>query len=93
MANTIGTSFAQDAPGGAFDAPAFHAAAVTPSNTTDLATVARFLYIGTSGDVTLDTPSETSILFKNVPNATFLRVVTARVRVSGTSATNIVALW
>lgn len=76
------------------DAPAMHAAAVTPNDSTDLTTASRSLYIGVAGDVTLDTVGgETSVLFKAVPAGTVLPVRASRVRSTGTTATNITAMW
>ena len=76
------------------DYPASHAAAVTPSNTTDLTYVARGLYIGVAGNVTLDTQGgESSVLFTGLLAGTILPVLTTRVRSTGTTATSIVALW
>jgi hypothetical protein len=75
------------------DSPGLHALAVTPSDSTDLTTNSRALWIGVAGDVTLDTAGgETTILFKNVPIG-WLQVRTARVRSTGTTATNIVAVY
>ena len=76
------------------DSPAVHAVAVTPSNSTDLSTSARSLYVGTGGDVVLDTVgAETSVTFANVAAGTVLPVRVARVRATGTTASNIVALY
>lgn len=71
---------------------AFDAFAVAPSNSNDLATVARALYVGNTGDITLDTPESTSILFSNVQAGSILPVMVKRVRATGTTATGIVAL-
>lgn len=74
--------------------PAKHAAAVTPSDTTDLTTAARSLYIGGAGNVTLDTVGgETSVLFAGLTAGSVLPVRAQRVRATGTTATNLVALW
>ena len=76
------------------DAPAEHAAAVTPNDSTDLTTSARALYVGTAGNVVLDTVGgETSITFSNVAAGSWLEVRAARVRATGTTASNIVAVW
>lgn len=72
--------------------PAFDAFAVTPSNSADLAIVARALYVGNTGDITLDTPNSASLLFSNVQAGSILPVNTKRVRSTGTTATGIVAL-
>ena len=74
--------------------PAAHAQAVTPNDGGDLPTAARFLYVGVAGDVTLDTVGgETAVLFKAVPARTQLQVRAQRVRATGTTATQIVAMW
>ena len=75
------------------ESPAAHAAAVSPSDSTDLTNAARALWIGGTGDVVLDTVGgETSITFKAVPVG-WLQVRSQRVRSTGTTATNIVAVW
>lgn len=67
-------------------------AAVTPSDSADLPLgQCLALYIGVSGDVSLDAPSGTAVLFKAVPVGV-LNVAATRVRATGTTATNIVAL-
>lgn len=69
-----------------------HAAAVTPNDSADLTVgQALSLYIGVSGDVALDTPTATNVLFKAVPVGV-LNVAATRVRATGTTATSIVAL-
>lgn len=74
--------------------PAQGAKPVVPSDTVDLTPgAARCLYIGTSGDLTVDTvQSDVAVLHKNVPVGWFpLSVV--RVRATGTTASNIVAWY
>lgn len=74
--------------------PGEHAAAVTPNDSTDLTTACRGLYIGGAGDVTLDTVGgETTVVFNSLVAGTILPVRAVRVRATGTTATNIVALW
>jgi hypothetical protein len=70
-----------------------NAAAVTPHNTNDLANTASALWIGTTGNVTVDleTTGE-NITFNAVPVGLF-KVRVTRVYAAGTSASNIVALW
>lgn len=76
------------------DSPAQNAAAVTPNDSTDLTNTARALYIGGAGNVTLDTAGgQTTVAFVGLAAGTILPVRTARVRSTGTTATNIVALW
>jgi hypothetical protein len=76
------------------------AAAVTPSNTVDIPYVgggdikwACVLYIGTGGNIRLLTDGEDDVTFFNVLGGTFLPVQVKRVFVTGTTASNIVALW
>ena len=76
------------------NSPAQHAAAVTPHDSTDLTTTARYLYVGTAGDVSLETVGgDSAIVFTAVPAGTVLPVVTTRVNSTSTTASNIVALW
>lgn len=73
--------------------PAMSALAVTPSDTTDLATPARALYVGTSGDLSIITPDGVTVLFASVPSSFILPVAAIRVRSTATTATNVVALY
>jgi len=75
------------------DAPASHAEAVTPNDGADLTTSARGLYIGGAGDVVLVTTGGDEVTFSSLTAAAILPVRTARVKSTGTTATNIVALW
>jgi hypothetical protein len=77
----------------ALDSPAHRAAAVTPSDSTDLATAARALYIGGAGDVALVTVGGDTVTFSALPAGAILPVRVARVRSTNTTATNIIALW
>ena len=75
--------------------PSFeNAAAVTPDNSTDLTTPARALWVGSVGDVKVNMCSSGQpVTFTNVPSGTLLPVAVTRVFATGTSASNIVALW
>lgn len=73
--------------------PAADAAAVTPSDTTDLATSSRFLYVGGAGDVIVTTTGGETVTFKAVPVGTVLPVRASRVLATGTTATNLVSMW
>jgi len=83
--------FSSYAPG--LDSPADDAAAVTPSNTVDLPTVARSLYVAGTGDVRVITAKGTTVTFTAVPAGYILPVRCRRVTTTGTTATGIVALW
>lgn len=75
------------------------AAAVVPSNTTDIPSVTGgtnngcVLYIGGYGDLTVDTVGGDTVTFVGVNGGTFFPVQVTRVYSTGTSATGIVALW
>ena len=69
------------------------AAAVTPSDTTNLASgFTRAIYVGGTGDLAVVMIDGTTVTFKAVPAGTLLPVAVTRVNSTGTSATNIVAL-
>lgn len=75
-------------PGSAQDA-----VAVTPSDTVFFADgVARALYVGVAGDVTLVTSGGNTVLFKAAPVG-ILAVACTRVNSTATTATNMVALY
>ena len=75
------------------------AAAVTPSNTVDIPAITGgtnngcVLYIGGYGDVKVDTVGGDTVTFVGVLGGTFFPVQVMRVYATGTTATNIVALW
>lgn len=74
--------------------PAASAAAVTPSDSTPLAYNCRSLYIGVGGNVAVRFPGEPSaVTFVGVAAGTVLPVQARYVYSTGTTATNIVALF
>lgn len=73
-------------------APASRAAAITPNDSALVG--ARALYIGTAGDIAIAPHRDLDpVIFKNVPAGTILPVHAARVALTGTTASNIVALF
>ena len=70
-----------------------NAAAVTPDSGVVLPAPAAALYVGGAGSVTVITPNGQVATFANVPAGTTLRVRATRVMSTGTTATQIVALW
>ncbi|NDK54052.1 spike base protein, RCAP_Rcc01079 family [Rhizobium laguerreae] len=73
-------------------APASRAATVTPNDSAIVG--ARALYIGTAGDVAIAPRRDMdAVIFKNVPAGTILPVHAAIVALTGTTASNIVALF
>ncbi|MCJ9691610.1 hypothetical protein MOV76_08165 [Rhizobium sp. PRIMUS64] len=73
-------------------APASRAAVVTPNDTAIVN--ARALYVGTAGDVSIAPRRDMDpVIFKNVPAGTILPVHAAIVALTGTTASNIIALF
>lgn len=67
--------------------------AVTPSDSTNLTSPSRALYVGTTGNVNvLSFDSASNVIFRNVPSGFILPISVLRVNATDTSATNIVAL-
>lgn len=75
----------------------FKMAAITPDNSNDLPTACKAIFVGGAGNISLiqlsDTGAATPVVFNSVPAGTILPVVARRVRVTGTTATNLIALW
>ncbi|MBY3129433.1 spike base protein, RCAP_Rcc01079 family [Rhizobium laguerreae] len=73
-------------------APASRAAVVTPNDSAIVG--ARALYIGTAGDVAIAPRRDMDpVIFRHVPAGTILPVHAALVVLTGTTASNIVALF
>lgn len=85
----MGLNYALQAAG-----PLSKALAVTPSNTVDLAATADALYIGVTGDVALILADDSAaVTFVGAVAGSILRLKVKRVLVTGTAATDIVALY
>ena len=76
------------------------AAVVTPSNTEDIPPITGgtsnngcLLYIGGAGNVKVTTIGGDEVIFYGVPVGTFMSTQVVKVWFTGTSATNILALW
>lgn len=75
------------------------ASSVTPSNTvnisegTEASKSGSVLYIGTGGNLKVLTVGNDEVTFTNIQDGSFLPVQVLRVFATGTTATNIVALW
>jgi hypothetical protein len=78
--------------GNSIDGPGSYAAAITPNDGGDLATSARALWIGTSGNIAVvPVGGGSPVIFKSISGWMPVRV--ARVMATGTTATDIVAVW
>lgn len=71
--------------------PAEYAAAVTPSDTANLPTSSKRLWVGGAGNVKLVTVGGSTVTYTAVPAGTYLQVRAQQVFATLTTATNIVA--
>jgi len=81
---------------------AYRAAAVTPSNTATIPSISAqggagnngcVLYVGVAGDVKVTTAGGDDVVFTGILAGSFIPVQVTKVFATGTTATNIVALW
>lgn len=72
---------------------AVDAQAVTPSNTVNLSSVTRGLWIGVGGDVTVVMASGSVVTFTAVPSGFLLPIMVSRVNATATTAQSITALF
>lgn len=68
---------------------AHDAALVTPHDTNDLTNFGK-LWVGTGGDIKVDTYGGSTATYINVPNGTYLTCYVKRVYSTGTTASNII---
>jgi hypothetical protein len=78
------------------------AAAVTPSDTTNIPSVSTedgsgnngcVLYVGGGGNLKVLTVGNDEVTFVNIQDGSFIPIQVLRVYATGTTATNIVAIW
>jgi hypothetical protein len=77
----------------AAEGPYHFAAAVTPADGADLADFASALFVGGAGALKVDTVGGSTVTFTGVAAGSVLRIRVKRVYATGTTATNIAALW
>jgi hypothetical protein len=75
------------------DSPVRHAIAVTPSDSADLATASRAIYIGGAGNIQVTTVDGDTVTMNGVTAGSFYPIRVARVWSTGTTATNIQSWW
>jgi len=76
--------------------PAAHCYAVTPNDSIDIPTTAKAIYVGTTGDIKVELAGDNvgvATVFKTVPAGAFLPIRARRIWATGTTATNIVAMY
>lgn len=78
------------------------AAIVVPSNTVNISNVSSqdgsgnngcVLYVGTKGNIKVMTVGGDEVVFTNIQDGSFIPVQVLRVFSTGTTASNIIALW
>ena len=75
------------------DSPAIDAAAITPSDSVNLAKVVKAIYIGDDGNVSLITPKGNVVTFVGLVAGTILPVRASRVNATLTTAANLIGLY
>lgn len=75
------------------DSPAQYHAAVTPSDSADLDPIPRALRIGGAGNIALRDAAGTDVTYQGVAAGEYILLRARRVLSTGTTATNIVAIW
>ncbi len=75
------------------DGPAIGNIAVTPSDSDDLVQTSRALYVGTGGTVVVRAHDGTEASYVGVPTGLILPVRAVRVLATGTTASDIVAMY
>ena len=80
-------------PVGIDSGPYAYAAAVTPSDTVPLANPSRGIYVGGAGNLSVVMISGDGAVFSAVSTGAVLPIAVDQVNATGTTATNIVALW
>ena len=76
-----------------YDAPASNAFVVTPADGSNLTHAARALFVGGAGDVKVDTLGGDTVTFTGVLAGSILPVRILKVYATGTTATNLVAVY
>lgn len=72
--------------------PGKFAAAIIPSDVTNLTAVTRAIYVGSAGGNIVAIINGTAITFVAVPIG-ILPIQASRINATGTTSTNLVALW
>lgn len=75
--------------------PYTNAAAITPSDSTDLTYVTRGIFVGDGGakHIAVIMQDSGTVTFENVPTGTFLPIRVTRVKTTGTTASKLIAVW
>lgn len=80
--------------GDSVSAPSTRAVAIVPSDVSALADIPKALFVGTGGNLTVrGSGGGADVVFKNLADASILPLRAQFVRATGTTATDIVALY
>ena len=72
--------------------PATNGVLITPSDSTDLVTVSRAVYVGTTGNMKVTMQDSGTVLFTGIPAGTTLPIRVSRIWSTTTTASTIIAL-
>lgn len=76
------------------NAPGEYSFAIAASDTNDLATIPRAIYVGSGGDIKMQLVHDAApVVWSSVPTGSLLSVRPRRIYATGTSASNLVALY
>jgi len=73
--------------------PATNAIELIPDDLNPLDMVTRALYVGQTGDISVEMQSGQIVGFQNVQGGSILAIRTLKVRATGTTATGLIAMW
>ena len=73
--------------------PAIGMISVTPSNSVNLTTEARAIYVGVAGNLAVNMRDGTTGTFTNVPAGSPLPIRATRILATGTTATGLISLY
>lgn len=73
--------------------PARSAAPVIPTDGVEISYVSRAIYVGQTGDLTVEMVDGGAATFENVAGGTVLPIRVKEIKATGTTATGVVALW
>lgn len=75
------------------ESPAAGGAAITPHDSNELATWSRGIYVGTGGNIAVTMANGVDVTFTAVPQGVILPIRTKIVKATGTTASNLIALY
>lgn len=72
--------------------PGMDGFSITPSDSTNFASMVRCIYVGVTGDVSLVTSQGTNLVFKSCPAGLFIPVCSIRVNNTNTTAAGLIGI-